>query len=205
MQVIAPEPGKSRYTIEREIKAKESAIETLVRVGGGVVGVGSRSVGHCSPPNLLCLLRSIRPSLLVRKLERAIRPHLLRLVYYDTIIRLYGYTIPYPTTPNHTKPHYTTETCKALLPKANEGAIESWLAATSAMPPLPSSRPGAPPRNASPNASRARPCGLSCGCYTYVLPQARRHATRDLLPEELKQCIYSIGDNHAYLYQVVVW
>lgn len=30
-QVIAPEPGKSRYTIEREIKAKEHAIETLAR------------------------------------------------------------------------------------------------------------------------------------------------------------------------------
>ena len=30
---------------------------------------------------------------------------------------------------------------------------------------------------------------------------ARRYRSRDLPEEELKQCLYSIGDNNAYLYQ----
>ena len=33
----------------------------------------------------------------------------------------------------------------------------------------------------------------------------RRYANHALPPEELKQCLYSIGDNNAYLYQVHAW
>lgn len=31
--------------------------------------------------------------------------------------------------------------------------------------------------------------------------QARRYSNAQLPPEELKQCLYSIADNNAYLYQ----
>ena len=31
--------------------------------------------------------------------------------------------------------------------------------------------------------------------------QARTYSNRQLPPEELKQCLYSIADNNAYLYQ----
>ena len=30
---------------------------------------------------------------------------------------------------------------------------------------------------------------------------ARRYSNAQLPPEELRQCLYSMGDNHAYLYQ----
>ena len=65
-------------------------------------------------------------------------------------------------------------------------------------------RPNTPRRTHGCSLCHTHPVAApaTCGCSPcHIRLQARTYSNRKLPPEDLKQCLYSIADNNAYLYQ----